>query len=75
MYYSKKLTYIVRSVYGAKVEDLLAIAKVYAAVLHRARVTTAGGIYGKGITLYYRRQSIKGKGRSFSFLLHIGISR
>jgi hypothetical protein len=55
MYYSKKLTYIVRSVYGAEVKNLLSIAEVYAAVLHRARVAAAGGVYGKGVALHYGR--------------------
>ena len=47
MHDGEKLTYIVRSMHGAKVEDLLAIAQVYAAVLHRTGIATAGGIDGE----------------------------
>ena len=73
MYYSKKLTYIVRSVYGAEVKNLLSIAEVYAAVLHWARISTAGGVYGKGIALHYGRQGVESEGGRVGLLLHIGI--
>ena len=74
VYDSKKLTYIVRSVYGAKMEYLLPVAEVYSAVFHRTRVATASGIYGKGVALHYRRESVEGKGWRVGFFLRIGIS-
>ena len=70
---SEKLTDVVGAVHGAKVEDLLAIAKVYAAVLHRARVAAAGGVYGKGVALHYGRQSVECEGGRIGLLLHIGM--
>ena len=73
VYDSKKLSNVVGAVHGAKVKNLLSIAKVYAAVLHGAWVATAGGVYGKGIALHYGRQGVESEGGRVGLLLHIGI--
>ena len=73
VYDGKKLANVIGAVYGAKVKYLLAIAEVYATVLHRARVAATRGIYGKGIALHGGRKGVEGEGGRLGLLLHIGM--
>lgn len=56
MYDAQKLTYIVRAVHRAIMENLLTSLQVYATILHRPRIATAGSIHGYGIRCHSHRQ-------------------